>query len=131
MNTKRNKKFSYNKVNGLNLVSDFMNLPMERAEKFTSHPVPMRNLVEEVWEDWGIGEEETAEAIISGYWQRIVGKGLSGKCAPIHLSKDGKTLQIRAASSTIKQELSFRKDNILKKIKSLKGCPPVAHLKIS
>ena len=131
MNTKRNKNSSYKKVNALNLVSDFMNLPMERAEEFTSHPVPMRNLVEEVWEDWGIGEEETAEAIISGYWQRIVGKGLSGKCAPVNLSKDGKTLQIRAASSTIRQELSFRKENILKKIKSLEGCPPVTNLKIS
>jgi hypothetical protein len=118
-------------VNALNLVSDFMNLPAERAETFTNNPVPMQNLVEKVWEDWGIGEEETAEAIISGYWQKIVGKGLSGKCAPVNLSKDGKTLQIRAASSTIRQELSFRKENILKKIKSLEGCPPVTNLKIS
>lgn len=131
MNTKRNKNSSYKKVNALNLVSDFMNLPAERAETFTKNPVPMQNLVEKVWEDWGIGEEETAEAIISGYWQKIVGKGLSGKCAPVNLSKDGKTLQIRAASSTIRQELSFRKENILKKIKSLKGCPPVTNLKIS
>jgi hypothetical protein len=131
MNTKRNKNSSYKKVNALNLVSDFMNLPAERAETFTNNPVPMQNLVEKVWEDWGIGEEETAEAIISGYWQKIVGKGLSGKCAPVNLSKDGKTLQIRAASSTIRQELSFRKENILKKIKSLEGCPPVTNLKIS
>ena len=91
----------------------------------------MQNLVEKVWEDWGIGEEETAEAIISGYWQKIVGKGFSGKCAPVKLSKDGKTLQIRAASCTIRQELSFRKEKILKKIKSLEGCPPVTNLKIS
>ena len=131
MNTKRNKNSSYKKVNALNLVSDFMNLPAERAETFTNNPVPMQNLVEKVWEDWGIGEEETAEAIISGHWQKIVGKDLSGKCAPVNLSKDGKTLQIRAASSTIRQELSFRKENILKKIKSLEGCPPVTNLKIS
>lgn len=131
MNNKRKKNSSYKKVNALNLVSDFLNLPAERAETFTNNPVPMQNLVEKVWEDWGIGEEETAEAIISGYWQKIVGKGLSGKCAPVNLSKDGKTLQIRAASSTIRQELSFRKENILKKIKSLEGCPPVTNLKIS
>ena len=92
--------------------------------------IPIECLVEKVWEDWGIGEGETIESIISGSWQKIVGKSLSLKCAPVNLSRDGKTLQIRAASSTIKQELSFRKDEILKKIKSLGPCTSVINLRI-
>ena len=41
----------------------------------------MESLVEKVWEDWGIGDEETMESVISG-WHKIVGKNLSVKCAP-------------------------------------------------
>ena len=99
-----------------------MGLPTDLAERKSKHPVSMEKLVEKVWEDWGIGEEETAESIISGNWHRVVGKVLSVKCAPVSLSKDGKTLQIRAASSTIKQELSFKKEEILKRIIKLKKC---------
>lgn len=107
-----------------------MGLPSDKAESDLRHPIPMENLVERVWDDWGIGEEETKEALISGNWQKIVGKSLSGKCAPINLSKDGKILQIRAASSTIKQELSFRKVELLKRINTLKGCRAVTQLRI-
>ena len=107
-----------------------MALPIDQAERLSRHPVPMDNLVEKVWEDWGIGEEETRESIISGNWQRIVGTKLSGKCAPVNLSKDGKILFIRTATSTIKQELSFKKLNLLKKINTLKYCRSVNQLRI-
>ncbi len=107
-----------------------MGLPTDLAERKSKHPVSMEKLVEKVWEDWGIGEEETAESIISGNWHRVVGKVLSVKCAPVSLSKDGKTLQIRAASSTIKQELSFKKEEILKRIIKLKKCRTVSQLRI-
>lgn len=107
-----------------------MGLPRGEAMKSTNHPLTIEELVEKVWEDWGIGDEETQEAIISGNWQKIVGKNLSGKCAPVNLSKDGKTLQIRAASSTIKQELSFKKAEILIKINKLKKCRSVKELRI-
>ena len=107
-----------------------MNLPAELAQGKPRHPISMETLVEKVWEDWGIGEDETAEGVISGNWQKIVGKYLSGKCAPVNLSKDGKTLQIRASSSTIKQELSFKKSELLKQINKFKKCQKVAQLRI-
>ena len=90
----------------------------------------MVDLVEKVWEHWGIGEEETLEKIISGNWHKIVGRKMASKCAPINLSKDGKTLRIRAASSTIKQELTFQKTEILKKINTLKGCKGVQQVRV-
>ena len=114
----------------LDLVSNFMNLPTELAEEASKHPIPMHDLVEQVWNDWGIGEDETKERIISGNWQKIVGKNLFAKCAPVKLSQDGKTLHIRAASSTIKQELSFKKTAIIQKVNSLKKCRSVTFLKI-
>ena len=107
-----------------------MNLPRNCAQQSNRPPVSIENIVEKVWEDWGIGEEESRESIISGNWQKIVGKTLSLKCAPVNLSSDGKTLHIRAASSTIKQEITFRKTEILKKIKSLKECSTVNNIRV-
>ncbi len=108
-----------------------MNLPTELAEMTSKSPVLMHDLVERVWNDWGIGEDETQEHIISGNWQKIVGKNLFAKCAPVKLSKDGKTLYVRAATSTIKQELSLKKTSVLQKINSLKKCRSVTFLRIS
>ena len=107
-----------------------MNLPRNCAQQSNRPPVSIENIVEKVWEDWGIGEEESRESIISGNWQKVVGKSLSLKCAPVNLSRDGKTLHIRAASSTIKQEITFRKTEILKKIKSLKECSAVNNIRV-
>lgn len=112
------------------LIASFMSLPDHQAERTARHPVPIESLVEKVWEDWGIGEEETQESVISGNWHKIVGKNLSGKCAPIKLSTDGKTLHIRAASSTIKQELGFKRDKIIKKINAIRNGLDVTKLRI-
>jgi len=46
-----------------------MNLPAEFAEVNSKGPILMHDLVEQVWNDWGIGEDETPEHIISGNWQ--------------------------------------------------------------
>ena len=107
-----------------------MSLPNDQAERTTRHPIPMESLVEKVWEDWGIGDEETMESVISGNWHKIVGKNLSVKCAPIKLSKDGKFLFIKAASSTIKQELGFKREEILKKINLIGNGQLVLELRI-
>ena len=107
-----------------------MSLPGDQAERTARYPVSIESLVEKVWEDWGIGEEETLESVISGNWHKVVGENLSGKCAPIKLSTDGNTLHIRAASSTIKQELGFKRDKILKKINTIRNGQGVTKLRI-
>jgi len=117
-------------VNPKDVVTDFMNLPQNRAEKKMKHPLAMVDLVEKVWEDWGIGDEETPESLISGNWQKIVGRDMASKCAPTNLSRDGKSMQIRAANSTVKQELTFRKTEIIKKIQAIKGCKSIVQIRI-
>ena len=112
------------------LVARFMGLPSGSVEYPARPPKSMHDLVDKVWEDWGIGEDETPETIISGNWQKIVGIKFAGKCAPVSLSKDGQTLQIKAASSTIKQEISFQKKSILSKINSLDNCSEINTLRI-
>jgi len=131
MKSKRTKVSRVRRSKELDLVANFMNLPAEFAEVNSKGPILMHDLVEQVWNDWGIGEDETPEHIISGNWQKIVGKNLFAKCAPVKLSKDRKTLYVRAATSTIKQELSLKKASVLQKINSLKKCRNVTFLRIS
>jgi hypothetical protein len=130
LKNKQRKFTSKHFVNPTDLVSSFMNLPQDRAEKKMKHPLAMVDLVEKVWEDWGIGEEETTESLISGNWQKIVGRDMASKCAPTNLSRDGKSMQIRAANSTVKQELTFRKTEILKKLQAIKGCKSIVQIRI-
>ena len=130
MKNKQRKFTPKHFVNPTDLVSSFMNLPQDRAEKKMKNPLAMVDLVEKVWEDWGIGEEETTESLISGNWQKIVGRDMASKCAPTNLSRDGKSMQIRAANSTVKQELTFRKTEILKKIQTIKGCKSIVQIRI-
>jgi len=112
------------------LVARFMGLPSGSVAYPARPPKSMHDLVDKVWENWGISKEETPETTISGNWQKIVGIRFAGKCAPISLSKDGQTLQIKAASSTIKQEISFQKKSILSKINALKNCSDINTLRI-
>jgi hypothetical protein len=130
LKNKQRKFTSKHFVNPTDLVSSFMNLPQDRAGKKMKHPLAMVDLVEKVWEDWGIGEEETTESLISGNWQKIVGRDMASKCAPTNLSRDGKSMQIRAANSTVKQELTFRKIEILKKLQAIKGCKSIVQIRI-
>ena len=90
----------------------------------------MEHIVEKLWEDWKIGDEESKESIISANWQKIVGAKLAGKCAPVNLSVDGKILHIRAASSTIKQELTFKREEMIRKINQLPSCKSVIKMLI-
>ena len=107
-----------------------MNLPISKASRKTPFPLQMQDIVENLWEDWRIGDEKSQESIISGNWQKVVGRKLAGKCAPVHLSRDGKTLHIRAASGTIKQELSFKREEIIGNINNLQNCKSVMKLLI-
>jgi len=107
-----------------------MNLPISQAQRSTPFPRQMEHIVEKLWEDWRIGDEESKESIISANWQKIVGTKLAGKCAPVNLSRDGKTLHIRSASSTIKQELTFKREEMIRKINQLPSCKSVIKMLI-
>ena len=55
---------------------------------------------------------------------------LLGNVHPVNLSGDGKTLHIRSASSTIKQELTFKREEMIRKINQLPSCKSVIKMLI-
>ena len=130
MKPKRKKTGRQAPPRELDMISSFMNLPVSQAERSTPIPRQMEHIVEKLWEDWKIGDEASQESSLSANWQKVVGRKLAGKCAPVNLSRDGKTLHVRAASSTIKQELTFRKEEMIRNINKLPSCKSVLKLLI-
>ena len=76
----------------------------------------------------GMKQARKASYLLTG--RKLWGRKLAGKCAPVNLSRDGKTLHVRAASSTIKQELTFRKEEMIRNINKLPSCKSVLKLLI-
>lgn len=112
------------------LVANFLGLPQTEDPAKSNLPKSISEIVENTWDDWGIGDVVTPEKIISENWQRIVGIQLSGKCAPDRLIGNSGTLFIRASGGPVKQELSFAKQKILAAIRKLNSCSFIREIKI-
>ena len=112
-----------------NLVASFMNLPSGDESMFLKDPLSIKKIIENLSSEWVIGDQESPEKTISEKWHRIVGNGFASKCAPDKLIPKG-TLYIKAANAVVKQELSFEKKIILKRINKLKGCGFIKQIKI-
>ena len=89
----------------------------------------MDDLVAMALEEMKIGDAYTSEGEIAGNWSKIVGRDLASKCAPDRLTADG-LLVIHASSAAVRQELSFRKRQILKVVQDLPRCGQVRDLSL-
>ena len=113
------------------LIREFRSLPRSEAlEQYRGkEPRSMDDLVAMALEEMKVGDMETSEGEIAGNWSRIVGRDLAGKCAPDRLTADG-LLVIHASGAAVRQELSFRKRQILKVIQDLPLCSQVRDLSL-
>ena len=73
-------------------------------------------------------EKPRPEAEIGAHWSKIVGEIFAGKCAPERLVDDGRRLMVMVSGSVARQELAFRKQEILRAIRRLPGCGKVREL---
>ena len=111
------------------LLENFMNIPSGDNTMFLKEPISIDKIVENLWEDWSIGDQNTPEKIISEKWNHIVGNNFASKCAPDKLDPNG-ILYLKAANSIVKQELSFKKKRIIYNLKRLQGCRFIKEIKI-
>ena len=107
------------KFNERKLISDFTGLPIADDPYKNRPPAIMQEIVEKVWGTWKIGTESSPEQIISENWARLVGIQFANKCAPEKLDPTRGVLIIKTSGATVKQELTFKKKSILKKIAQL------------
>ena len=113
------------------LVRVFRTLPHSPfLEQFKGiEPRTMDDILDVAFEKMKLGKEETAEGEIAANWAKIVGRAFAGKCAPDRLTDDG-VLMIHASGAAVRQELSFKKRQILSSIQKLPRCGHVRDLSL-
>ena len=101
------------------LISNFTGLPLADDPRKLIEPAKFTDVIDQVWESWKIGTETSPEQKISENWGKLVGMQLANKCAPERLDLEKGLLLVRSSSSTVKQELTFKKKGLIKKISGL------------
>ena len=112
------------------LISSFTGMPIAEDPRKKKDPVRFSNVIERVWESWKIGTDVSPEQKISENWSKLVGVQLANKCAPERLDPTKGYLIIRCSSSTVKQELTFKKKLLVKKISGLDPDFEISDIKI-
>tara|TARA_Y100000588_G_scaffold96603_1_gene104659 strand:- start:213 stop:623 length:411 start_codon:yes stop_codon:yes gene_type:complete len=105
------------------LIRQFRELPSTilKESNGTASAKSMNALVAEALSELKIGGGSKPENEIASNWSKIVGSRFSRKCAPEKLTDDG-CLLVQVAGSAAKQELIFRKREILLSIQKLPKC---------
>ncbi|OUU42818.1 MAG: hypothetical protein CBC16_03340 [Verrucomicrobia bacterium TMED56] len=112
------------------LLSNFIGLPIAEDPRKNRPPKEIKDIIEKAWGDWKIGSISSPEKIISENWSKLVGLKLAAKCAPEKIDTTRGLLIVRTSSGAVKQELSFAKKMILKKITQLGTSLPINDIRL-
>ena len=107
------------------IIADFRGLPRTTTESLKQAPVLLDTVLEVVKEKYKLERPSPERSIIEN-WNEIFGS-FAGRCNPLSL-KDGKTLVISVMNQTLRSELQFRKQALLKKIRSLPYCENISEI---
>ena len=113
------------------LIAEFTGLPLSEDPHKSRHPKKIIDIIDNVWESWKIGTEKSPEQTISENWGKLIGLKLANKCAPERLNIDKGILIIRCSSSTVKQELTFKKKELIRKISVLCSSWSITDIRIN
>ena len=102
------------------LIADLRNVPYEKSPAKLGDMVVLENLVEVIFEKYKIGRASVEDTIMS-QWRDIVGEQTAHRCRP-HKIIDGRRLIIITNNAVLRQELEFRKRDILRKLRTLPQC---------
>lgn len=109
------------------LVADFRGLPRTVSEASRNPPISLDNILEQIKEKYNL-EKPSPERSIVENWNEIFGS-LASRCSPLSLKED-KILVISVANQTLRSELQFRKQTIIKKIQKLPFCETISDILI-
>lgn len=91
------------------------------------HPKSMDTLIARALKEFSVLESTTPEAQIRDHWVDIMGDCWSAHCVPAKIMSDG-TLIVLISNPVHRQEISFQKRAILRKIRNLPGCRHIKSL---
>ena len=102
------------------LLSAFRSLPASEARPVGQDAKPLADAMAEVVQHYALEKPRPEQKIVEN-WTAIVGEAFAGRCGPKRITHDGK-LVIQVMGATARQELAFRKRDILAAVRKLPGC---------
>ena len=102
------------------LLSAFRSLPASEARPVWRDAKPLGDAIVEVVKHYALEEPRPEQKIVEN-WNAIVGEAFAARCGPKRITHDGK-LVIQVMGATARQELAFRKRDILAAVRKLPGC---------
>lgn len=112
-----------------NLVANFRGLPEYSSRSWPRPTRTVSEIIPDVLVRWKIAEQ-TPQEILLERWEEVVGNpGLAQVCQPRRIDA-GWVLWVAVSDPIIRQELFFRRRQLLTKIKKLPGCGVIRDLKL-
>lgn len=108
------------------LIADLRGIKYKRSPARLRDVVQLENLVEVILQKHRIGKASVEDTIMAK-WRDIVGEQTAHRCRP-HKIIDGKKLIIITTNAVLRQELMFRKTDILRKVRALPECGTVREI---
>lgn len=108
------------------LIADFRGLPRTVTASSCKQPIALSNLLVVLKEQYKL-EVPCPERSLVEHWEQIFGPSLASRCHPVKIKEDS-TLIISVTNQTLRAELQFQKQLILKKIQRLEHCHKIQEL---
>jgi hypothetical protein len=105
------------------LVSELRRVPFDEPKRSRRRPArPLADLVEQILQSHKIGRE-SPEHTIRDHWREIVGPASAAYSHPARLERN--LLTVLAAHAVVRNELFHHRDEIVARIRQLRGCESV------
>jgi hypothetical protein len=98
-----------------NLIADFRGLPRDNSPSLLRNEWPVERLFQDILKKYVTKSDATIGAEIFENWSRIVGNMFCELCTPHRITATN-ALIIGVQSSVVRQELFFRREEILRNI---------------
>ena len=102
------------------LLSAFRSLPESEARPVGRDAKSLGNTLTEVVKKYSLEEPRPEQKIVE-HWHQIVGEAFAHRCGPRRITHDGK-LVIQVMGATVRQEMAFRKQEILAALRKIPEC---------
>lgn len=108
-----------------NLIAQFRGLPRNLSRSTLRESRPIDSLIQSCLKSYKIGETRPEEQIMAN-WKDIVGQKNAHRSRPKTISRG--SLVIVVANPTIRNELQFDREQIIKRLCNLSGCANISDI---
>ncbi len=102
------------------LLSAFRSLPGSEAKPVGRDAKSLGATLGEVVKKYSLGGPRPEQKIVE-HWRKIVGEAFADRCGPRRITHDGK-LVIQVMGATARQEMAFRKQEMLAAVRKIPEC---------